>query len=147
MYSSFFFLYGLCFTTLTFKILAVNHCIMLVHWVFNYALRTLLQPFAGNSSQNDICLRIIELKIGLKSESKLLLSGSSDWYPQVSILKKKKTKQKKSVQSQVSQSCGVELICLGKIRHVDAAALAVPSVLLLLILTQNVYILRNLIFL
>lgn len=66
---------------------------MLVHLVVHYALRTLLQPFARNSSQNEICLKIIELEKGLKSEPKLQhLSGSSDWYPQVSTLKKNKKK-------------------------------------------------------
>lgn len=47
----------------------------------------------------------------------------------------------------LSQSCGVELTCLGEIRHVDADAPALPSVLLLLTLTQNVCISSKLIFL
>lgn len=67
---------------------------MRIHWVVHYALSTLLQPFAGNSSQNEICPRIIELEKGLKPEPKLHhLSGSSDWYPQVSTLKDKQNKK------------------------------------------------------
>lgn len=60
---------------------------MLAYWVVHYALRTLLQLFAGKCSQNEICLRINKLKKGLTSEPKLQhLSGSSDWYPQVSTV-------------------------------------------------------------
>lgn len=40
----------------------------------------------------------------------------------------------------LSQSCGVELTCLGEIRHVDADALAVPSGLLLLTNKMSVFL-------
>lgn len=62
---------GFFSTTVSFEILAVNHVIISVHWVVRYALRTLFQPFTGNSYQNEICLRIIKSRKGLKSGPRL----------------------------------------------------------------------------